>query len=154
MKKIVISLSEEDIKSLKARRESEKLSKRERNRIEILLQCHRGKPEKEIADFLEVTADTIWRVKKRHIEEGIESAIQEKPRSGQPRKYSTNHETELVSIACSEAPEGNAQWTLGLLQKKMRAVPGCDTINRETIRLILKKTNVSLGSERCGVLAK
>jgi putative transposase len=154
MKKITISLSEEEERTLKKKRGEEKLSKRERNRIEILLQCHRGKSEKEIGDFLEVTADTIWRVKKRHKEEGVESAIQEKPRSGQPRKYSIHHETELVSIACSEAPEGSSQWTLGLLQKQMRAVQGCETINRETIRLILKKTNVSLGSRRCGVLGK
>lgn len=154
MKKIVVHLSEEEIKTLKTIKKRKKLSQRERNRIEILLLCHRGKPEKEIADFLDVTADTIWRVKKRHSKEGMESAIREKPRSGQPKKYSTNHETELVSIACSEAPEGNAQWTLGLLQEKMRSVQGCETINKETIRLILKKTNVNLGSKRCGALAK
>jgi transposase len=72
-------------------------------------------------------------------------ALQDAPRSGQPKKYNEKHEAELIAIACTKAPEERSRWTLELLTKAMQEKPGCKTISKETIRLILKKTNVSPG---------
>ena len=108
------------------------------NRSIIYRKTQRGKSEKDIADFLDVDTTTIWRVKKRYLEEGVESAIREKPRSGQPVKYNQDHKTELTAIACSEAPEGREKWTIELLTEKMRSdVDGCKDISKETVRLYL-----------------
>lgn len=145
MKKIVVCLNQSEKEFLKAKSKL-KLSKRVRNRIEILTLCDKRKSEKDISDFLNITLDTIWRTKKKYHEYGLPNALGEKKRTGQPKKYGTTIEAELTAIACSDAPEGRARWTLSLLMEKMRAdVEGCETITGQSIRVLLKKTQQSHG---------
>lgn len=65
--------------------------------------------------------------------------------SGQPKKYGQNQQAEVIALACSDAPDGRARWTLELLVEALSKKDGFETINRETVRLMLKKTNASLG---------
>jgi transposase len=146
MQPITVHLTPKDRRFLEGKKKREKLSARVRNRIDILLLTHRKKPAGTVADLLKVTLDTVWRTKKRYYEGGITAALGEKPRPGQPAKYTVRHETELVAFTCSTPPEGRKRWTLELLCEKMQScVKGCTTMNRESIRLMLKKMNVSLG---------
>lgn len=121
------------------------------HRAQSLLLLDRGKQEKEIAEFLSIDYKTLWRLKKKYlalkdfVDSNVLTVLQDEPRSGQPSKYTQNHHTELVALACSNAPEGRVRWTLELLTEAMRTKEGCSTMNRESIRLVLKKTNVSLG---------
>ena len=116
------------------------------NRANTLLLLHRGKRETKIAEFLGTDFTTVWRTKKKYLDHGLDYALEEQPRPGQPKKYTVNHETELVAFTCSTPPEGRKRWTLDLLSEKMRACArGCTTMNRETVRLMLKKMNVSPG---------
>jgi transposase len=105
----------------------------------------KGKSDAEIVDFLDVERTTVWRTRKRYLEEGLDKSLQEKQRSGQPKKYGTKQEAEIIALACSDPPQGRARWSLELLTDKLSNQKGLKSINRETIRLILKKTNVSLG---------
>jgi len=41
----------------------------------------------EIEDFLNVDRLTIWRSKKKYLTQGIEKALEEQERPGQPVKY-------------------------------------------------------------------
>ena len=146
MQPLIICLTPKDKRLLEGKKGAEKLSERMRNRIEILLLAHRKKTAAAIVGLLRITSDTVWRTKKRYHEGGISAALEEKPRSGQPKKYTIRHETELVAHACSTPPEGRKRWTLELLSEKMQqATKECRTMNRETVRLMLKKMNVSLG---------
>ena len=145
MKRESVKLSLSEIKFLHAFKSSGKRSQREFDRANILLLLHKGKKDAEIVDFLEVERTTIWRTRKRYLEEGLEKSLQEKERSGQPRKYGPRQEAEIIALACSDPPEGRARWSLELLAEKLNPQKGLGSINRETIRLILKKTNVSLG---------
>lgn len=145
MKRIEIKLTEKEIIFLHKYKKSENRSEREYNRANILLLLDKGKRDSEIIDFLEVDRATIWRTKHKYLEEGLEKALQEKERSGQPVKYGAKEKAEVIATACSEPPEGRARWTLELLSDTLKEKEGLITINRETIRLILKKTNVSLG---------
>jgi transposase len=145
MKPIPTTLARKDIARL---REWERGKKRARefNRARALLLLHRGQRECDIARALGIDRKTVWRTKKRYHAEGIKAALEEKPRPGQPKKYTIRHETELVAQACSTPPEGRKRWTLVLLSERMRdSVKGCRTMNRESIRLMLKKTKQSLG---------
>ena len=54
-------------------------------------------------------------------------------------------EAHLIAIACSKAPEGYAKWSLRLLADKMVEFKYVESISHETIRQVLKKTNLSLG---------
>jgi hypothetical protein len=48
-------------------------------------------------------------------------------------------------LACSEPPAGRARWTLELLANKLVELHVVDSFSRETVRLRLKKTKLSLG---------
>lgn len=145
MKRPTVKLSSEELDQLRSFKKSDKRSQREYDRANILLLLHKDKKDIEIEDFLEVERTTIWRTRTRFLEEGLARALKEKARSGQPKKYGQNQEAEVIALACSDAPEGRARWTLELLTETLGKKEGLETINRETIRLILKKTNVSLG---------
>jgi putative transposase len=145
MKRKKVKLSRSEIEFLRAFKNSGKLSQREYDRANILLLLDKGKLDAEIVDFLEVERTTVWRTRKRYLEEGLEKSLQEKERSGQPKKYGGKQEAEIIALACSDPPQGRAKWSLELLTEKLSHQKGLKSINRETIRLILKKTNVSLG---------
>lgn len=88
---------------------------------------------------------TLFAILKKYFKEGLDSALSEKPRSGQPRKYEDKQRTEIVAYACTNPPEGRKRWTVRLLAEELCKEKGFETINRETIRLVLKKTKQNLG---------
>lgn len=151
MKKIQIKLSPEEVDFLKEFKEQKGRTLRQINRANILLLCDKGKAEKDIAEFLDVGTNTIWRIKKRYLKKGLEAALGEEPRPGRPPLFDTNHEAGLTAIACSDAPKESERWTLELLTGKMRKeVKGCKGISKETVRLMLKKTGLNPGERKCG----
>ena len=103
------------------------------------------KGDTEIAEILEVGRNTVWRTKKRYREECLQSALREKPRPGQPQKYTERHKAEIIAQACTKSPDGRKRWSLTLLTEEMRKREGFETINRESIRLILKKAKQNHG---------
>ena len=145
MKRASVRLTSAQRDFLKEFKQREAISLREINRANILLLLDKGKPSNEIADFLDVGRNTVSRTKHKFIRGGIESALEEDERPGQPKKYKEKHEAEIIALACSNAPEGRERWTLELLETTAKKKKGLKTINRESIRLMLKKTNVSLG---------
>src|SRR5665213_722358 len=140
-----IKLTSSDLACLDSYKNSGKKSLREFNRLNILLLLHKGKKNSEIEEFLDVDRVTIWRVKNKYLESGIEKALVEDERPGQPVKYTTDHQAELAAMACGPCPQGRKRWTVRLLTKEFQKKPGLEAISRETVRLTLKKTNVSLG---------
>ena len=50
---------------------------------------------------------------------GMDHALYDAPRTGQPPKISDTAEAHLVATACSSPPAGRDHWTLELLQKRM-----------------------------------
>jgi putative transposase len=142
---VQIKLTKKELHYLEVEKKSGNLSLRKYNRINILLLLHKGKKNGDIEEFLDVDRVTVWRTKSRYLEQGIERALQEEERPGQPRKYDTAHETELAALSCGPCPDGRKRWTVRLLTETLRKKPEFATINRESVRLALKKMNVSLG---------
>lgn len=140
-----LNFTRKELAYLESQKRKGDLSLRKYNRINILLLLGKGKRTSEIADFLSVDRITIWRTKRRYLEQGIESALEEEARPGQPVKYNSDHETELAALACGPCPPGRKRWTVRLLTEVLQSKPGFETVNRETVRLGLKKMNVSLG---------
>lgn len=120
-------------------------SLREFNRATILLFLDKGLTISEIQNLLEVDRTTIWRIKKRYLDYGLETALTEEIRSGQPQKYATQHEAELTVLACGPAPEGRTRWTIRLLVEELNKKSGFGTITYGSVRKLLKKTNLNLG---------
>ena len=109
-----------------------------------LLRTDRGLSDRLIAEGLAISPYTVARVRKRFCEEGLESALTERPRPGQKRKLSGRQEAHLVAIACSDPPEGHTHWTLNLLARKVVQMRFAEGISPETVRQILKKRTAAL----------
>lgn len=145
MKQTTINLTPEQVKFLKGFKQGEERSLREINRANILLLLGKGKPASEIAEFLDIGRNTVSRTKQKFLREGIGAALAEEPRSGQPVIHTAARKAEVIALACSDAPTGRTRWTLELLTETLNRQKGFKKINRESVRLMLKKTNVNPG---------
>jgi transposase len=119
----------------------------------ILLNCDKGEfstdtdiKNSDICKILRVGERTIDRVKKKFIEEGFESVLE---RRASPQNYTKkvdgDIEAKLVTLCCSEPPEGFAKWSLRLLADKMVELNYVDYISHVTVGEVLKKTNLNRG---------
>jgi transposase len=91
--------------------------------------ANQQKGDTEIAEILGVGRNTVWRTLKRYREEGIQGVMKEKPRSGQPKKYSKRHEAKIIAQACTKPSEGRKRWSLTLLAEELRKKEGFETLN-------------------------
>jgi transposase len=121
-----------------------KKSKKEFRLIILTLLNNSDLNQIEIAKILDITPKTVSKIKKRYLGKGLEFALNDKPRSGQPKKYDEDKEAEIIALACTDPPEGRKRWTVRLIAEEMKQKSGFETINRETVRLILKKRNQAL----------
>ena len=117
----------------------------------ILLNCDEGNysekvTNEQISKVLKVGMRTIDRVKKKFIDEGIDTVLERRPTQ---RVYKTivdgDLEAKLVTLCCSEPPKGFAKWSLRLLADKMVELKYVETISHVTVGSVLKKMNLSLG---------
>ena len=114
-------------------------------RARVLLLANDGKKDWEIQEVLRAGRSTIWRVKQNYLQHGLVAALTEKPRSGQPVKYNEKSKADIVAYACTTPPAGRKRWTVRLLAEELQTKKGFRTINRETVRLVLKKTTPNPG---------
>ncbi len=127
-----------------------KSSARKVKRSLILCKADDGATDQQIADALLVGPSTVSRVRQRFVEGGLERALNDRPRPGQRRKLDGKQEAHLVAVACSSAPDGHTRWTLKLLAGLVVKLELADSISRETVRQVLKKTTSSRGKRRNG----
>lgn len=88
-------------------------------RARVLLKSAHGQKDNDIAKDVLISVRTIENIRARYTEGGIDRALYDAPRSGQPPKINDKIEAYLVATACSNAPEGYDHWTLELLQKQL-----------------------------------
>lgn len=104
-------------------------------------------PDNRIAEAVEVSTDTVARVRERFVEQGLEAALvrkkQDKP--SRERTLDGRAEAKLVALACSAPPEGRTEWTMQLLADRLVELKIVGTISDETVRRTLKKTRSSRG---------
>ena len=152
-----IILTEEERENLEALTRCGKTGAKKFIHARALLLCDAGPsgPEWTVADVAEalgVTPRTIEHLKKRFVEEGIEAALERKPREKPPRDviFDGAFEARLIALACSEAPEGRHRWTVRLLADKAVELEFASSVSHMTIQRVLKKTNLSLTSANIG----
>lgn len=108
-------------------------------RARIPLAADDGCDAAEIARRAGVGGSTVYRVKRRFVELGLEAALGEAPRPGVERKLPGREEALLVATAGSDPPEGRAGWTLELLADAMVRLTEHDSPSRETVRRLLSE---------------
>jgi transposase len=105
----------------------------------------------KVSKVLKISMKTIDRVKKRFIEEGLDSVLNRRPSSRvYDKKIDGEAEAKLVSLCCSVPPEGFAKWSLRLLADTMVELQYVESISHVSVGKVLKKTNCSLGKLKNG----
>jgi len=119
----------------------DKARKITRCRVLLLADGPTGKTDQEISDALNVCPATIFNIRRRYSQEGLERAIGEGTRSGQPPKFKGKAAAKITAIACSTPPDGQARWTLRLLADRVVELNIVESISHQSVSNILKKTN-------------
>ena len=123
-------------------------------RARLLLKTDEGWSAPKVAEALDISVGTVFRIKRRFAEEGLEWALQERPRPSRAGKLDDKGEAHLIALACSPAPEGHDHWTLRLLAGKVVELGLAPSMSHEGIRKRLKKTPLSRGRRRSGAFLK
>jgi putative transposase len=140
MKKQYIQLSQEDREYLEALISKGELKAKIYRRAIGLLELDRGQTYTAVSKMLKVTIPTISKWAAQYRENGIQ-VLQDQPRSGRPIEIDGNLRAKITALACSQPPEGYAQWNLRLLANKVVELEYCEHISHTEIGIVLKKTN-------------
>jgi transposase len=143
----VVELTEPERADLKQLIAAAKTLGQKRKRAQILLACDRGMTDETVAAALQCGTSTIYRTKRRFVEEGLHAALSEKPRSGGSRKLTGREEATLVALACSAPPLGRARWTLELLAGELVRLIDHASVSRETVRRRLAENALNLAAQ-------
>lgn len=136
-----INLRESERAQLEAMLKRGRWSRNEINRANILILADKEKDttNKAIAGRLHCDRDTVREIKKRYVEEGLEAALSDRSRSGQPKKLEPKEEALIVATACSEVPAGYDHWTIELLRTFInKKRPGKPISKQPIVRVMLQ----------------
>lgn len=153
-KKYIVDLSEEEREQLQQLIRRGKPAARTVTRARILLKADEGCSDEQIVRALSTSLATVERVRQRCVEEGVESALKERPRRGSAPKLSGKGEAHLIAVACSAPPLGRARWSLRLLADKAVELGLCESLSHEAVRQRLKKTSLNPGKSSSGAFLK
>ncbi|GAB4019986.1 helix-turn-helix domain-containing protein [Spirosoma koreense] len=145
-------LSDADLTALNQLVAKGKESARKLNRARALQFSHQGHKPQDVSELLGISVPTVYNLRRRYREAGLERALSEKARPGQPRKVTAEVEAEITAIACSEAPDGSVRWTANLINDRLIKLD--IHIHEESVRLALKKVSSSRGSKSNGALGR
>ena len=88
---------------------------------------------------------TIEHLKERFVEEGIEAALERKPRTKPPKiSFDGAFDARLTALACSPAPAGRSRWTVRLLAEKVVELKIAPKVSTMSVQRALKKMSLSL----------
>ena len=152
--KYAVRLAQEQREELQRLVRVGKNSARVTARARILLKSDGGWAAPQVAEALDVALSTVYRVKQRFAEEGLEKVLRDRPQANRPRKLDDRGEAHLIALACSPAPEGHSHWTLRLLAGKVVELGLVPSMSHEGVRKRLKKTLSSRGRIRSGAFLR
>jgi transposase len=140
----IVSLSDADRLVLHQTVKDKRPSSRKAMQARILLKADAGPEGPEwqdtkIAEAFEVSRQTVERLRKRAVTEGVEAAIQERRRGTTGPKLTGEQEARLTALRCSEPPAGQTRWTLHLLASRFSGQEDIP-VSHELVRRTLKKT--------------
>ncbi len=148
MKKHIVRLSTEERETLTKLTTSGRGPARMFARARILLKADQssqgpGWPDKRISEALDVTAQTIERVRKQLVQEGFDAVLSRRKYTQKVsrKKIDGDVEAHLIALSCSEPPPGRARWTLRLLADSIVELGYVESISHEAVRQTLKKTS-------------
>jgi transposase len=115
-----------------------KLTAKVFKRATALLELDRGKTMTALAQTLGGSYPTVLAWRDRYRQQGL-NCLDDAPRSGRPIVIDGPQRAKVTALACSDAPEGHARWSLRLLAEKVLELGYCDSLSHTQVGKILKK---------------
>jgi putative transposase len=107
-------------------------------RASILRQVDSGQKVAQVAANVGVARKTVRAIARRYEEEGLESALYEKPRPGKQRALDTGQSQRIIAMVCGPPPQGRARWSVRLIAEEAVRRKLAPYVGRETIRILLQ----------------
>ena len=109
-------------------------------RATALLELDRGKTLVAVAATLGVTTRAVANWRDRYATKGI-ACLHDAPRSGRPVEIDGTQRAKITALACCDAPQGYARWSLRLLAEKAVESKLCEHVSHTLVADVLKKTS-------------
>ena len=103
----------------------------------ILRQLDQGQTAGQVASQVGVASKTVRAIARRYEDEGLESALYERPRPGQQRRLDAGQSQRIIAMVCGPPPQGQARWNVRLIAQEAVKRKLAPRVGRETIRLLL-----------------
>jgi transposase len=131
----------------KDRRKIKKIITREKNvrvyrRALILRAIDLGNTQASLVKLGLGKERTVRNLVSRYKTGGLDLALYDRPRKGQPRKFSRRQEEKITAIACTSPPEGQSRWTLDLIKEASEKAKIVPKISRESLRVLLASREI------------
>ena len=92
------------------------LSQHLAQRARILLLLNEGETPQWISDSLQVSTQTVFKWRKRYLEQGLEGLC-DAPRPGQPRKLDNKTVKKILEDSVHKVPKEATHWSISLMAK-------------------------------------
>lgn len=146
--RVHVELTKKDLQHLCGMLSKGRESSRVLRRASILRQLDGGQKAAQVASNVGVAAKTVRAVARRFEEEGLESALYEKPRPGKRRALNAGQSQRIIAMVCSPPPEGVARWSVRLIAIEAVKRKLAPQVSRETIRILLKSHDLKPWREK------
>lgn len=150
MKKYQVLLSKKEAEKLCLLVKKGKQSARTITRARILLLANSGKTDRAIREMLNLSQWTPQNVRKKYVKNGLNRALYDALRPGQPKTTTVEEETEITALACTEPDDGRGKWTLDLLTEKINIIliNRKKPLSRGTINNVLLRSDLKPWREK------
>lgn len=135
-----VMLTPDEVEMLEALLSKGKSAARKQTRARILLKAAAGIKDAEIIEALAVSATMIYNTRQRCVEDGVEAALQDRPRPGKAPKLTDKQCAHLIATACTPAPVGHDHLDVAVAGRPGRSAGLCRFVQSRNGPSALKKT--------------
>lgn len=145
-KKYIVRLSQEERETLKELLKKRGVGAQKARRARILLKADAAGPgwtDARIAEAFDCRTQTVENIRESLVSEGFEITLQGKPKSRMRSKVlDGEQEAKIIALRLGQPPKGFSNWSLRLLAQRAVALEMVESVSHETLRRMLKKTNL------------
>ncbi|PYP85407.1 MAG: helix-turn-helix domain-containing protein [Candidatus Angelobacter sp. Gp1-AA117] len=114
----------------------------------ILRQLGRGEGCRKVATQVGVAVSTVYEVRRRYEELGLEGALYDRPRPGGEALLKPRERQQIIAMVCGAPPTGRARWTVRLIAAEAVQRALVPKVGRETIRVLLQNHDLQPWREK------
>ena len=146
-KKFIVKLNGEERAQLTGLISKGKAAAKTILKARILLKADQGEAgeswaDEKICEALDTNVSMVTRVRETFVNQGLEAVLSRKQRETPPIApiFDGERQAQLIALACSEAPEGYAHWSIRLLAEHAVERKIVERAHFNTVGRALKKT--------------